>query len=160
MDENSVSTTALVLLAVIPVVAGAVLTALFTWLAQRRIDRRDHDRWMRERRYEAYQTFLAATMRMQLLVSLLPSSRDKDNLIFDAMAAMSNAEAVASEEVYEAISKVGMGMPSKDEEDAIKSDRELADAMLSAFRPALDNARTAIRAELTGQARATDRARG
>lgn len=53
-DANSVSTTALVLLAVLPITAGAVLTALFAWLAQRRIDRREHARWLRERRFESY----------------------------------------------------------------------------------------------------------
>ncbi len=57
-DNNTVSTVALVLLAVLPTAAGAVLTALFTYLSQRRIDRREHARWLRQRRFDAYRDLL------------------------------------------------------------------------------------------------------
>lgn len=57
-DNNAVSTTALVLLAVLPAAAGAVLTALFAYLSQRRIDQREHARWLREKRFEAYRDLL------------------------------------------------------------------------------------------------------
>ena len=65
MESNQVSTVALVLIAVVPVVAGAVLTALFGYLAQRRIDRRDHTRWLKEKRYQAYSEFLTASSELR-----------------------------------------------------------------------------------------------
>lgn len=59
-DGNTISTTALVVIAVVPVVATTVLGYVASWLAERRQQKTAHGTWVRERRYDAYSELLAA----------------------------------------------------------------------------------------------------
>lgn len=57
---NNVSTTALVLIAVLPAVAAALLATASGYVSDRRTERRAHSAWLRERRFEVYRDFINA----------------------------------------------------------------------------------------------------
>jgi 1,4-dihydroxy-2-naphthoyl-CoA synthase len=63
-DGNTISTTALVFIAVVPVVATTVLGYFASALAEKRQQKAAHETWVRERRYDAYAELLAAMVAL------------------------------------------------------------------------------------------------
>lgn len=74
MDGNQVSTTALVALAVVPILATSILSLLTGYLSQRQAGKQEHRTWLLEQRYEAY---TALTMILYAVSSEKDAEQDR-----------------------------------------------------------------------------------
>ncbi len=131
MADNQVSTLALVLIAVVPVLTGATLTAGFGYVSQRRIDRRDHSRWLRERRYDAYTEFVrTATEYVFTRNGLSLGGKAQASAV---LAAATRAQIVATKETSEAIGNFMHMFPRRE-----YSNKDIGDAFATLRQQLLD----------------------